>query len=112
MPKIFCFSEFARVPSVLRVSGTKENPRRRFWGCVYYEVQEQCDFFCWADKEQQGEDPDKAKLRKKVQALKSEVRACERRLKIAVFVGLLGWIGLYCLWLQNYGGRTHHQWLL
>ncbi|MED6198388.1 hypothetical protein PIB30_065891 [Stylosanthes scabra] len=26
-----------RVTPIL-VSGTKENPRRRFWGCVYYEV--------------------------------------------------------------------------
>ncbi|MED6152131.1 hypothetical protein PIB30_088954, partial [Stylosanthes scabra] len=24
-------------PPVLRVSGTKENPRRRFWDCAYYQ---------------------------------------------------------------------------
>ncbi|MED6181781.1 hypothetical protein PIB30_022535 [Stylosanthes scabra] len=35
--------------AVLRTSGTKENPGRRFCGCVRYEVQESCGFFKWAD---------------------------------------------------------------
>ncbi|KAL4365585.1 hypothetical protein AHAS_Ahas07G0120800 [Arachis hypogaea] len=26
---------------ILRTSTTKDNPNRRFWGCVYYEI------FCW-----------------------------------------------------------------
>ncbi|MED6220696.1 hypothetical protein PIB30_047311 [Stylosanthes scabra] len=82
-------------PPVLRVSGTKENPGRRFRGCVYYGVQEHCDFFQWADKEQAEADSEKAKMRKKVSSLKTELRACERRLKIAVFVGMLGWTLLF-----------------
>ncbi|MED6211160.1 hypothetical protein PIB30_070994 [Stylosanthes scabra] len=61
----------------LRVAGTKENPGRRFWGCVYYEVQEHCDFFCWADKEQLEDDAENVKLRKKVLSLKTKVRACK-----------------------------------
>ncbi|QHN87118.1 DNA-(apurinic or apyrimidinic site) lyase [Arachis hypogaea] len=40
---------------VLRISGTKENPGRRFWGCVYFEVQEGCNFFHWADPETEVE---------------------------------------------------------
>ncbi|MED6126697.1 hypothetical protein PIB30_080848 [Stylosanthes scabra] len=83
-------------PPVLRVSGTKENPRRRFW------VHEECGFFCWADQEQAEEDPEKVKLRKKVVTLKSKLKEIEGKLKIAVFVGLVGWLGLICLWLQNW----------
>ncbi|MED6155888.1 hypothetical protein PIB30_009665 [Stylosanthes scabra] len=49
--------------AVLRVSGTKENPGRRFWGCVYYEVPE--------------EDAEKVRLRKKVLCLKSKVKVAE-----------------------------------
>ncbi|MED6156869.1 hypothetical protein PIB30_018441 [Stylosanthes scabra] len=94
--------------AVLRVSGTKENPGRRFWVCVRYA----CGFFEWADQEQEEEDLEKARLRKKVSSLKSRLRACELRLKIAVFVGMVGWALVYSLWLQNSGGRPQHQWLL
>ncbi|RYR37811.1 hypothetical protein Ahy_A09g042705 [Arachis hypogaea] len=34
---------------VLRTSTTKENLGQKFWGCIYYEVQDGCDFFRWAD---------------------------------------------------------------
>ncbi|MED6125436.1 hypothetical protein PIB30_068488 [Stylosanthes scabra] len=95
--------------SVLRVSGTKENPGRRFWGCVRYE--EQCGFFVWADWVQ-ADDAEKARMRKKVCCLKSRYRACEMRLKITVFVAMFGWILVFSMWLQNSGGRPHHQWLL
>ncbi|MED6220501.1 hypothetical protein PIB30_045415 [Stylosanthes scabra] len=56
---------------LLRVYGMKENPGRRFWGCAYYEEQEQVE-----------EDPENAKLRKKVLFLKTELRACEWRLRL------------------------------
>ncbi|MED6218896.1 hypothetical protein PIB30_030787 [Stylosanthes scabra] len=98
--------------AVLRVSGTKENPGRRFWGCVRYAVREQCGFFEWADQEQEEEDLEKARLRKKVSSMKSRLRACELRLKITVFVGMVGWALVCSLWLQNSGGRPQHQWLL
>ncbi|QHO56145.1 DNA-(apurinic or apyrimidinic site) lyase [Arachis hypogaea] len=39
---------------ILRTSMTKDNPGRRFWDCVYYEVQDGCDFFRWADPEARG----------------------------------------------------------
>ncbi|MED6127025.1 hypothetical protein PIB30_084112 [Stylosanthes scabra] len=97
---------------VLRVSGTKENPGRQFWGCVRYAVKEQCEFFEWADKVQAEEDPEKARMKKKVSSLKTRLRACEMRLKIAVFVGMFGWILAFSFWWQNSGGRLHHQWLL
>ncbi|MED6189816.1 hypothetical protein PIB30_099744 [Stylosanthes scabra] len=92
---------------VFRVSGTKENPGRRFRGCVYYEVQEECGFFQWADQwvdREQVEvekDQEKAKLRKKVVALKSKLKAMEGKMKIVGFLGLVGWLGFLCLWLQN-----------
>ncbi|MED6167984.1 hypothetical protein PIB30_008009 [Stylosanthes scabra] len=69
---------------VLRVSGTTENSGRRFWGCVRYV----CDFFEWADKLQAEEDLKKTRMRKKVSSLKTRLRACEMRLKIAVFFGM------------------------
>ncbi|MED6196735.1 hypothetical protein PIB30_050090 [Stylosanthes scabra] len=75
---------------VLRVSGTKENLGRRFWGCVHYDEQEKVE-----------EDPEKAKLRKEVIFLKIEPRHCEWRLKIAVFVALVGWIGCLACCCRN-----------
>ncbi|MED6142753.1 hypothetical protein PIB30_000315 [Stylosanthes scabra] len=50
------------VPPVLRVSRTKENPGRRFWDCVYYEVHEHCDFFVWPDLEQAEEEDHEKKV--------------------------------------------------
>ncbi|RYR09617.1 hypothetical protein Ahy_B05g077988 [Arachis hypogaea] len=58
---------------VLRISGMRNNPGRRFWGCVYYE--EECDFFRWTDPEAESEDPHVAKMKRKVAALKAKVRA-------------------------------------
>ncbi|MED6163773.1 hypothetical protein PIB30_083294 [Stylosanthes scabra] len=94
-------------PLVLRVSGTKENPGRQFWGCAYYDVQEECDFFQWPDRwveEEQvevEEDQEKAKLRKKVVALKAKLKAMEGQIKISWFLGLVGWLGFLGLWLQK-----------
>ncbi|MED6124036.1 hypothetical protein PIB30_055206 [Stylosanthes scabra] len=96
--------------AVLRVSGTKENPGRRFWGCPHYDVGGECHFFRWADQEQENvqEDPEKAKLRRKVLFLKTELRAFEWRLKTVVLVALIGWMLLFCLLLQKLGGNSHH----
>ncbi|MED6212936.1 hypothetical protein PIB30_088263 [Stylosanthes scabra] len=88
-------------PAVFKVFGTKENPGRRFWGCVRCKVHEECGFFCWADQEQAMEDPEKVKLRKKVVTLKSKLKVVEGKLKIVVFIGLVGWLGVIWLWLQN-----------
>ncbi|MED6205869.1 hypothetical protein PIB30_021660 [Stylosanthes scabra] len=52
----------------------------------YHGVKEQCGFFEWANKLQAKEDSEKARIRKKVSSLKTRLRACEMRLKIAVFV--------------------------
>ncbi|MED6144030.1 hypothetical protein PIB30_011532 [Stylosanthes scabra] len=101
-----------RIELVLRVSGTKENPGRRFWGCVRYVVKEQCEFFEWAGKVQIEEEAEKERMRKKVSSLKTRLKACEMRLKIAVFVAMFGWILVFSFWLHNLSGRPHHQWLL
>ncbi|MED6194813.1 hypothetical protein PIB30_032025 [Stylosanthes scabra] len=101
------------IESVLRVSGTKENPGKRFWGCVRYAVvKEQYEFFEWADKVQAEEDAEKERMRKKVSSLKTRLRACEMRLQITVFVAMFGWALVFSFWLQNSSGRPHHQWLL
>ncbi|MED6211743.1 hypothetical protein PIB30_076585 [Stylosanthes scabra] len=96
--------------AVLRVFGTKENTGRRFWGCPHYDVGGECEFFCWADQEQENvqEDPENAKLRRKVLFLKTELRAYEWRLKTVVLVALVGWMLLFCLLLQKLGGNSHH----
>ncbi|MED6133637.1 hypothetical protein PIB30_030032 [Stylosanthes scabra] len=100
--------------AALRVSGTKENPGRRFWGCSYYEMRRHCGFFRWVDQELPEdeaeevrvrqlveEDAEKVKLRKKVLSLKSKLRTCERKLKIVSFIGMIGWLWLISIWLQQ-----------
>ncbi|RYQ87053.1 hypothetical protein Ahy_B09g094542 [Arachis hypogaea] len=62
---------------VLRISGTKNNPDQRFWGCVYYDIKEECQFFRWAYPEAEIEDPQVARLKRKVAALKAKVRDFE-----------------------------------
>ncbi|XP_016173512.1 uncharacterized protein LOC107616021 [Arachis ipaensis] len=78
---------------VLRVSGTKENPGRRFWGCVYYEVNDECHFFRWAIPEAGSEDPHVVRLKRKVVVLKADMKACEWKLKVAAVFGMVGWVG-------------------
>ncbi|RYR67900.1 hypothetical protein Ahy_A03g014357 [Arachis hypogaea] len=84
---------------VLRVSGMKENPGQRFWGYVYYEVKDECQFFRWADPEAETEDPQVARLKRKVVALKANVKASEWKLMVAVVLGMVGWVGCLFLWL-------------
>ncbi|QHN87181.1 uncharacterized protein DS421_16g552810 [Arachis hypogaea] len=91
---------------VLRMSGTKENPGHRFWGCVYFEVQQGCNFFRWADPETEVEHIEIARIRKKVSMLKSRTKAAEWKLKVAVVLGCLGWVGFVCLLLQNWSKAT------
>ncbi|MED6125077.1 hypothetical protein PIB30_065119 [Stylosanthes scabra] len=99
------------VRPVLRVSRTIKNPERQFWGCVYYEVHGQCDFFFWADQELPKEDHEKTKLRKKVLSLKLKlkVKAYEWRLKMDTFLAILGWLGLFSMWLQKSEAKTHYH---
>ncbi|MED6188457.1 hypothetical protein PIB30_086129 [Stylosanthes scabra] len=88
--------------AVLRVSGTKENLGRRFCGCPHYDVGK------FEEQENVQEDPEKAKLRRKVLFLKTELRTYEWRLKTVVLVALIGWMLLFCLLLQKLGGNSHH----
>ncbi|RYR25633.1 hypothetical protein Ahy_B02g059485 [Arachis hypogaea] len=64
---------------ILQTSTTKDNPGRRFWGCVYYEVQDGCDFFRWADPEAGGalRDSEIARCRKKITTLKTRLKDVE-----------------------------------
>ncbi|QHO13241.1 uncharacterized protein LOC107641228 [Arachis ipaensis] len=74
---------------VLKISGTKNNPRRGFWGCVYYEIKEECEFFRWADPEAESENPQVARMKRKVAALKTKVRDIEWKFKVAAVLGRL-----------------------
>ncbi|MED6213868.1 hypothetical protein PIB30_097530 [Stylosanthes scabra] len=56
------------IKPMLRVSRTKENPGRRFWGCANYQVKEGCNFFVWADSVYEEEDAEKVKLRRRLGA--------------------------------------------
>ncbi|XP_015941649.1 uncharacterized protein LOC107467126 [Arachis duranensis] len=84
---------------VLRVSGTKENSCRRFWSCVYYEVKDECQFFCWVDPEAESKDPYVARLKRKVVALKADMKASEWKLKVAAMLGMVDWDGCLFCWL-------------
>ncbi|MED6155726.1 hypothetical protein PIB30_007591 [Stylosanthes scabra] len=99
---------FHGVKAVLRVSGTKENPRRRFWGCMYYRVQDHCKFFQWAEPETENaeEDSEKVRMRRKIGCLKMKVKKAEYRMKIAVVFGVVGWVGMLFLWMQNYARHS------
>ncbi|MED6196431.1 hypothetical protein PIB30_047514 [Stylosanthes scabra] len=89
------------IPPVLRVSGTKENLGRRFWGCPHYDVKKECDFFVWADQiQEEGGEDEITRLRRKVQSLKMKVKAAESKMKVAVVVGLIGWVWLLCAWVH------------
>ncbi|MED6147970.1 hypothetical protein PIB30_048772 [Stylosanthes scabra] len=72
---------------VLRVSNTKENTGRIFWGSVYYEIQAECDFFRWADTESGQEDLEISRLKRKVSSLKSRIKVTEWKIKIIVVLG-------------------------
>ncbi|MED6195562.1 hypothetical protein PIB30_038986 [Stylosanthes scabra] len=91
---------------VLRVSRTNENPGRRFWGCVYYDVKEQYEFFQWTDsaKDDNGY-VEAARLKKKVACLKVKLKAAKWRLNVAICVGFVGWVGLLCMWVYESGKR-------
>ncbi|RYR38752.1 hypothetical protein Ahy_A09g043935 [Arachis hypogaea] len=66
----------------LRTSSTVENPGRRFWGCVNYQIGEGCGYFAWAEPEG---------LKNKASSLKQELQKAERKLALALAVGILGW---------------------
>ncbi|RYR03951.1 hypothetical protein Ahy_B06g083404 [Arachis hypogaea] len=86
---------------VLRISGTRNNLGRRFWGCVYFEIQEDCDFFRWTDPEAESEDPRVARMKRKVAALKEKVRDIEWKFKET---GLAGWLELAAPFSFGAGG--------
>ncbi|RYR72083.1 hypothetical protein Ahy_A02g006282 isoform B [Arachis hypogaea] len=91
---------------VLRISGTKENPGCRFWGCVYFEVQQGCNFFRWADPETEVEHSEVARIRKKLSMMKSRTKAAEWKLKVVAVLGFFGWVGFLCLLLQSWSKAT------
>ncbi|RYR68010.1 hypothetical protein Ahy_A03g014489 isoform B [Arachis hypogaea] len=89
---------------ILRTSMTKDNPGRRFLGCV----QDGCDFFRWADPEARGAlgDFEIARCRKKITTLKTRLKDVEWKLRIVAALGVVGWIRFLYLLLHNpHSGR-------
>ncbi|RYQ97219.1 hypothetical protein Ahy_B08g093240 [Arachis hypogaea] len=74
---------------VLRTSSIAENPGRRFWCCVNYQIGEGCNYFAWAEPE--GQDPQIQRLKNKASSLKQELQKAERKFALALAVEILGW---------------------
>ncbi|RYQ83642.1 uncharacterized protein LOC107620346 [Arachis ipaensis] len=94
---------------ILRTSSTKDNPGRRFWGCVYYEVQDGCDFFIWADPEPGGvqQEVEFARNRRKITKLKARLKELETKLWVVAALCFAGWVGFLFLFLQNHYNLKH-----
>ncbi|RYR52232.1 hypothetical protein Ahy_A06g027152 [Arachis hypogaea] len=75
--------------SVLWPSSTAENPGRRLWGCVNYQIGDRCDYFAWAESE--GQDPQIQRLMNKASSLKQELQKAERKFALALAVEIFGW---------------------
>ncbi|MED6123598.1 hypothetical protein PIB30_050569 [Stylosanthes scabra] len=71
---------------VLHVSLKKDNPGRRFWGCVYYDVHEECSFFSWADPDSETLAVELDKMEKRVDLFKLKCVVSDRRFNAAFFV--------------------------
>ncbi|XP_057730304.1 uncharacterized protein LOC130945614 [Arachis stenosperma] len=74
---------------VLRTSSTAENPERRFWGYINYQIGLGCDYFAWAELE--GRDPQIQRLKNKASSLKQVLHKAERKFALALAVGILRW---------------------
>ncbi|QHO01131.1 uncharacterized protein LOC107632988 [Arachis ipaensis] len=94
---------------ILRTSSTKDNPGRRFWGCVYYEVQDGCDFFRWADPEPGGvqQEVEFVRNRRKITKLKARLKELETKLWVVAALCFAGWVGFLFLFLQNRYNLKH-----
>ncbi|QHN79071.1 uncharacterized protein DS421_19g666930 [Arachis hypogaea] len=63
------------------------------------QIQEECDFFRWADPEADNDDPHVVRMKRKVAAMKAKVRDVEWKFKVAAGLGIFGWAVLFCfLW--------------
>ncbi|QHO23767.1 uncharacterized protein LOC107627264 [Arachis ipaensis] len=80
---------FCEERPALRTSSTAENPGRRFWGCVNYQIGKGCNYFSWAEPE--GQDPQIERLKNKASSLKQELQKAERKFALALAIGILGW---------------------
>ncbi|XP_057747935.1 uncharacterized protein LOC130967130 [Arachis stenosperma] len=91
-------------PPVLRWSKTPDNPGRRFWGCVYFDIGKECTFFSWADGVAEIEEAEVARLKMKISTLKAKLVYAKCKLLVAVIFGMLGWfmvILMVYLWVKN-----------
>ncbi|XP_016195227.1 uncharacterized protein LOC107636216 [Arachis ipaensis] len=94
---------------VLATSSTVENLGRRFWGCVNYGIGEECGYFVWAESEQE---PQVARLKRRITGLKGKVKTVERMLRMAVAVGLVGWTCAIILLCEKYSSTRNGRFFL
>ncbi|RYR34618.1 hypothetical protein Ahy_A10g049584 [Arachis hypogaea] len=94
---------------ILQISSTKDNPGRRFWDCVYYEVQDGCDFFRWANPKPGGvqQEVEFARNRRKITKLKAILKEVETKLWVVAALCIAGWVGFLFLFLQNHYNLKH-----
>ncbi|MED6113664.1 hypothetical protein PIB30_072937 [Stylosanthes scabra] len=97
--------EYLRDPGVskpvLRISLMKENPGRRFSGCVYYDVQDECTFCQWADFDSDPISSDLGKLMKRLELLKLRVSSYKRHLYVLLIFGIVGWFFESFVWFHG-----------
>ncbi|XP_057745889.1 uncharacterized protein LOC130964860 [Arachis stenosperma] len=94
---------------VLATSSTVENSGRRFWGCVNYGIGEECGYFVWTKSEQ---DPQVARLKRKITGLKDKVTTVEKMLTMAVAVGLVGWTCAIILLCEKFSSTRNGRFFL
>ncbi|MED6192760.1 hypothetical protein PIB30_013142 [Stylosanthes scabra] len=75
---------------MLHISKTKDNPARRFWGCVFYVVQDKCEFFQWANRANDLLVAEFGKLKKRLDILKSRVVSAQSRFTAAMVFAMVG----------------------
>ncbi|XP_020985467.1 uncharacterized protein LOC110274722 [Arachis duranensis] len=78
-----------------------------FGGVSTMRIQEECDFFRWADPEADSDDPHVARMKRKVGALKAKVRDIKWKFNVAAMLGIFGWVVLFLggLFYFASGGR-------
>ncbi|MED6169166.1 hypothetical protein PIB30_019100 [Stylosanthes scabra] len=108
--------------------------RRRILGADFGDVfamryflfaKEGCDFFKWADTVHvaqplaqpvpqpepvpEQEEPQIARLRRKISCLKAKVKVLELKLKFVAAMGLIGWVAFVCVWMNKNcnAGQVH-----
>ncbi|MED6164466.1 hypothetical protein PIB30_090358 [Stylosanthes scabra] len=80
------------------MSSPSSDSSRIFWGCVYYDVHQEYSFFRWADIDSEPFVAELGKLGRKVELLKLKASVANRRLNLAIVIGIVGWMLCFIIW--------------